>query len=66
MNGKIRAGMKGEREGCVLSEGNLSPGTGCTLGQQTSPAVTQLPSAAVGPSLELPPREVSCWQANAL
>lgn len=52
---KIRAGVKGEREGCVLSEGSLSPGTGCTLGQRTSPAVTQLPSAAVGPSLGLPP-----------
>lgn len=52
---KIRAGVKGEREGCVLSEGSLSPGTGCTLGQPTSPAVTQLPSAAVGPSLGLPP-----------
>lgn len=55
MNGKIRAGMKWEREGCVLSEGSLSPGSGYTLGQQTSPAVTQLPSAAVGPPLGLPP-----------
>lgn len=55
MNGKIRAGMKEEREGCVLSQGNLSPGTGYTLGQQTCLGVTQLPSAAGGPSLGLPP-----------
>lgn len=54
-NGEDQSRSEGEREGCVLSEGSLSPGTGCTLGQRTSPAVTQLPSAAVGPSLGLPP-----------
>lgn len=56
----IRAGMKGERKGCALSERNLSPGTGFTSRQGTDPALTQLPSADVDLNHRLPPCEVSC------